>query len=471
MIKVAANFIDLLLKSNNDYIKEKAKDIEDLAIRILNHLVLEKIEIPNVRNKIIISKELLISDLLKLYTEKAGGLILMEGGVTSHLSILARALRMPLIIAGDVRLLDLPGSTKIMIDAEIGNIFINPTEDIVLQFRKRNNARAQLKHDAVKLKPVTYTKDNVKIKVMINVNLLSDLKTAEKLPFDGIGLYRTEFPFLIRRDFPDEGEQYLIYKKLVDSVKGKEIIIRTLDIGGDKVLPYHDAIKEQNPFLGLRSIRFSLKNREIFKQQLKAILRAAYNAPVKIMFPMISSLEEFADAKDLLNECKDSLSKQGVPYNDNIPVGMMLEVPSIVELVEEFSSASDFFSIGSNDLIQYILAVDRTNEKVADSYISHHPAVLRAIHKIVTSSNKKGKEISICGDMANNRNYLRFLIGTGIRAISIEPDKFPMIQEEISGIDTVEAKHMVKDLLGLSRIRDIEKILFNLDPDSHNIKS
>jgi phosphotransferase system enzyme I (PtsP) len=266
-------------------------------------------------------------------------------------------------------------------------------------------------------------------------------------------------PFLVRKDFPNEEEQYKIYRLLLDGSKGREVVFRTLDIGGDKVLPYNNSPREQNPFLGLRSIRFSLKQTDIFKQQIRAILRAGYMMNIKIMFPMISSLEEFKAAKDIVLECSDFLESDGIPHNKNPEIGMMIEIPSVVELIDDFCSVSDFFSIGTNDLVQYILAVDRTNDDVADMYKAHHPAVLRALHHIITRSIKNGRDISICGDMASKPEYLTFLIGCGIRRISIEPANFPRVQEFISRIDTGKAVLQVNEVLKQNTISEIEDIL------------
>ncbi len=459
LIKIATNYIKLLLNSPSDYIKEKAKDIEDIAKRILNNLVKNDSRMPGVMNKIIVANELLLSDLIRLYSEKAGGIILLTGGATSHFSILARTLNIPVMIVEDPRILELPDSTMILMDAEAGNIYINPHKEIVDQFNIRNKARMDLRRENLKPRQKTVTKDGVAVRLMININLLSDLKTAEKMPYEGVGLYRTEMPFLVRKDFPDEEEQYKIYKILLDRAKGREVTFRTLDIGGDKVLPYNNSPKEQNPFLGLRSIRFSLKQTDIFKQQLRAILRAGHMMNIKIMFPMISSIEEFITAKNIVLECSDFLESKKIPYNKNPEIGMMIELPSVVEMMDDFCSISDFFSIGTNDLIQYILAVDRTNDDVADMYIAHHPAVLRALKKIIKTSISRGIDISICGDMANKKEYLAFLIGSGIRKISVEPANFPRVQDFISRIDTKKAARQVNEVLKKSTIKDIEEIL------------
>jgi phosphotransferase system enzyme I (PtsP) len=459
VIKVASGFISKLQSSGNEYISEKANDIEDIAIRILRNLVGENDAIPEIAGKIVIARELLLSDLIRLYSEKIGGLILLEGGVTSHLSILVRTLKIPAVIADNAKLLELPVNARILLDADTGIIFLNPGEDITERYTERSKLRTGSGLDFSNLKNVTETLDGVRIRLMINVNLLSDLKTVIRLPYDGIGLYRTEFPFLIRQSFPDEETQFGIYKKLVDSAEGREVIFRTLDIGGDKILPYYNLQKEKNPFLGMRSIRFSLRNEDLFKQQLRAILRAGAGADIKIMFPMISSIEEFNSARTILDDCLGSLKSDNIPYNANVKIGMMVEVPSVVEIINDLAKVSDFFSIGTNDLVQYMLAVDRSNEKTADNYITHHPAVLKAIYRVINACSRHGREISICGDMANNKKYIAFLLGSGIRCLSVDPSYFPVIQAQISKTDTAKAQDVARRILQQSTVRKIEEMM------------
>ena len=220
---------------------------------------------------------------------------------------------------------------------------------------------------------MTKTKDGTRVQLLANLNLLSDLKHAKAVAAQGVGLYRTEFPFMVRSDFPTEEEQYIVYKKVVDALDGQELTFRTLDIGGDKILSYYDYGKEQNPFLGMRSIRFSLKHKDVFLQQVRAILRAGVGADLKIMFPMISSLDEFLDAKAIVLECIKDLSLEGIACHKKPKIGLMIELPAVLEIIDDLAEEADFFSIGTNDFVQYMLAVDRTNEKVAEFYLPHHP--------------------------------------------------------------------------------------------------
>jgi phosphotransferase system enzyme I (PtsP) len=294
---------------------------------------------------------------------------------------------------------------------------------------------------------------------MACINLLSDLKLANDVQSEGIGLYRTEFPFLIRSDFPSEEEQYAVYRKLVEGMPDKEITFRTLDIGGDKFLSYYNSAKEQNPFHGMRSIRFSLSNKELFIQQIRAMLRAGTGAKVKIMFPMISSLEEFFEAKMAVLESISQLKEKKIAHNSTPQIGIMIEVPSTILIMNELAAEADFFSIGTNDLVQYLLAVDRTNEKVAEYYVPHHPAVFRTIKNVVDIAKAKGKGIAICGDMAHNEIYLPFFIGVGVNELSLEASYIPKVQDAIGQIDSVKATMLVSELLKADKSSEVLRIL------------
>jgi len=458
LIKVVKKYLKLFSLNPNPYIQEKVYDLKDLSLRLMGNLVSEKKELSTYSGRIVVTRELFPSDILKMSSENVRGIILATGGVTSHLSILARSLQIPMVISDSSELLKIPQKTKILLDAEVGNIYINPSEEIVLSFKDRNDARAKLKKQKHKVKDITKTKDGTRVKLLANINLLSDLKLAQELHVEGVGLYRTEFPFLIRSNFPSEEEQFVVYRKLVEGMQGKMVTFRTLDIGGDKVLSYYQNTKEENPFLGMRSIRFSLKNRDIFIQQIRAMLRAGLGADIKIMFPMISSLDEFLEARLVVVECKEALQKEQILHNEKPKIGMMVEIPSVVSIIDELAQEADFFSIGTNDFIQYMLAVDRTNEKVADFYLPHHPAVLRSIKKIVDAAYQHDIGLSICGDMAHDTKYLPFLLGIGIRVLSLNPIYLPKMQAAIAKISIKEASRMAETLLSQKKVADIIKI-------------
>jgi phosphotransferase system enzyme I (PtsP) len=459
VIAAGQKYINLLSASPSPYIREKVHDIEDLVTRIIKNLAGKEAKLPPVRRRIAVTADLYPSDLLKLSSEGVKGIVLLSGGVTSHVSILARSLQIPMVIVNDPVAGNISDGDHILIDGEIGNIYVNPAKDVVKEFKDRIDEQTAGSAPPV-MKQITQTKDGVRIKLKANINLLKDLELLRQLPCDGIGLYRSEFPFIIRKNFPTEEEQFFVYRKLVEGAPSKDITFRTLDIGGDKMPTYWEPENKENPFLGLRSIRFSLKHQDIFTQQIRAILRAGAESKLKIMFPMIFSLDEFLQARDIVLECVQSLEKAGSAVNSHPEIGMMVEVPAVIEIIEEFARVVDFFSIGTNDLVQYMLAVDRTNEDVAEYYIPHHPAVLRAIKRVVDAANAAGKEVSICGDMAQKAGYLQFLIGCGIRTLSMNPIYFAENQKIIGDIDVAQAEALTRRLLASGDIKIIENELF-----------
>ena len=417
--------------SSSQIIKEKSQDIEDLTNRIIDNLLGEATYGTRYSNRIVITRNVLPSEILAMSVEGVAGIIIVSGGVTSHVAILARSLGIPMVMVDKPELLDIPSGVKVLIDAELGNIYINPVENIVDSYYSRGKTETE---PAELITGPSETMDGVKVRVMANINLISDLKNLAGLNVDGIGLYRTEFPFIIRNNFPSEEEQYFVYRKLVEGMKNKPVTFRTLDIGGDKVLSYYEAGNEDNPFLGMRSIRFSLRHMDIFKQQIRAILRAGNDIKIKIMFPMISSLDEFLASKAVVYECIEELEKEKADFNSNPEIGLMVEIPSAVYIIEELASEAKFLSIGTNDLIQYTIAVDRTNGKVADMYVAHHPAILRSLKAIADAGKKFGIDVSVCGDMANDARYIPFLLGIGIRTLSVDSAYILKVKKAVSAL-------------------------------------
>ncbi len=459
ILKAVEDYVRMFQKISDSYLREKSQDVRDIGRRLLENLLGKEEAQYDLEDKIIVAEELVPSDALKLSSQKVKGIILLSGGVTSHLSILAKSLSLPLVIADAPELLALKPRTMVLMDAEQGTIYIEPGADIVKNFHEREDLRARLEKLKKEMTPVTSTMDGTRVTLLANINLLGDLKAAREFHAEGVGLYRTEFPFLVRSDFPTEEEQYVIYRKLIEGIPGKEVTFRTLDIGGDKVLSYFHHTKEENPFLGMRSIRFSLKYKDIFAAQLRAILRAGHKADLKIMFPMISSLDEFLEARSVVKQCRDELQAEGIAHHANPAVGMMVELPAVLEIIDELAQEADFFSIGTNDFIQYMLAVDRTNEKVADLYLPHHPAVLRALKKIVEAADRHHREVSVCGGMGDDDRYTAYLLGIGIRRFSIDPKNLPRVQKTISSIDLSQARRLVADILKRCRLPDISKAL------------
>ncbi|HEU19808.1 MAG TPA: phosphoenolpyruvate--protein phosphotransferase [Deltaproteobacteria bacterium] len=458
---IARYYISIFSSSSHAYMQEKVIDIEDLANRILKNLRKKAGGEPTLQpGRIVIAPDLYPSDVLKLAAENVKGIILVSGGVTSHVSIIARSLQIPLIIADRPELLNLSDDTPVLMDADIGNIYVCPSEKIVRQFEDRNKAEKTIQYMMDSVTETTRTKDDTPVHLLANINLLSELRLARDLKVEGVGLYRTEFPFLIRSYFPSEEEQFVIYKHVFDEMNGKIVTIRTLDLAGDKILPYSNAPMEANPQLGLRSIRFTMHNRDIFEQQLRAILRAgADSRSVRIMFPLISSLDEFRDAKQVIMDCINQLSRLNLPHCKTPSAGILVELPSLIEIIDDVAMEADFFSIGTNDFIQYMLAVDRTNEKVSRYYQPYHPSVLRGLARVVKSILDKGKDISVCGEMAHESGYIPFLLGIGIRTLSLDPQFMPLVQQVISELTIADAESYAGELVAQSTLDGILRVM------------
>ena len=462
VVEVVRDYVAKFSRIEDTYLREKIYDVKDVGRRLLENLTGHTQAHHNYQDKIVIARELFPSDALKLFSQKIKGIILLSGGATSHVAILARSLNIPLVVTNELGLLSLDPAIGVLLDANMGNIYIDPDPLVkakVLQKEELNRNIGSLKK---MIQEHPQTSDGVAVKLMANINLLGDLKAAIEFKADGIGLYRTEFPFMIRSNFPSEEEQYLIYRRLVEGMPGKEITLRTLDIGGDKILSYSDHGKEDNPFLGMRSIRLSLKYVDVFSAQLRAILRAGAGKRIRILFPMISSMDEFLQAKSIVQECVHQLKTERKEFIPNPPLGIMVELPSIVEIIDEMAQEADFFSIGTNDLIQYMLAVDRTNDRVSQLYLPYHPSVLRALKKVVEAGLKHGKEISICGDMANDPKYLSLLLGLGIRCFSMDARYLPRTHERLRQVSMKECEKLTQEVLAQSQISRIAQILENV---------
>jgi len=461
--EISNKFIRIFKNSPHAYMREKAEDIQDITWRLENNLDSDTMTNSHhygIQDKIIVASTIYPSDVVKLVLEKAKGLILTDGGVTSHVSIIARSLNFPLVISNDQTLKNLTIKHNVLFDGSTGYIYINPTEQTIQTFASELNNTFDAEAFADQMQSETFTKDGTRIQLHANINLLSELKTAQTLKAEGIGLYRTEFPFLVRSTFPTEDEQIETYGKLINAFKDKPVCLRTLDIGGDKVLAYYDHGDDANPELGLRSIRFSLKHPNMFSKQLSAILRAgADTKDLSIMFPMISSLDELDQAIALLDKVKEKLSKQNVEFCRNPKLGIMIELPSVLNIIDSLAEMVDFFCIGTNDFIQYMLAVDRGNEKIAEYYCPHHPAVLRALQQVVSKGNEHKIDVSICGEMAHLTKYIPFLIGIGIKKISLDPQYMPTVQKFISTITIRDAEKQAQIILSKDRISEIAKLL------------
>lgn len=459
IVQVVEGYVKKFGLINDAYLREKIHDVKDVGRRILENLAGESDTHYDYAEKVVIAHELLPSDALELYSQRVKGIIVLSGGVTSHLSILARSLGIPLVIADEPRLMILEAGTPVLLDAVMGNIHVNPHKAVVENVFGREDLNKNMESLKTLVKSEPKTKDSVAVNLFANINLLGDVKAACEFNAKGVGLYRTEFPFIMRSNFPSEEEQYQIYRRLLEGMGGKEVTFRTLDIGGDKVLSYYNNGREENPFLGLRSIRFSLRHQDIFEQQIRAILRAGVGHTISIMFPMISSVDEFRQAKGIVAECSRKLKKEKKDCHPGPKVGIMIELPSVLEIIDELSQEVCFLSVGTNDLIQYLLAVDRTNEKVADMYVPHHPSVLRALNKIVSAAERFKKNVSICGDMAHHAKYLEFFIGIGVRNFSVDPRYLPRMHQQIGEISQKACTAFAQNLLSKVTVLETSKLI------------
>ncbi len=456
VVRVAHDFSARFLACSHDYLREKAEDVEDLALRILAGLEEAAGEDTDAYSgRIVIARDLLPSDMLKIALENVRGVILASGGVTSHVAIIARSLQIPLVIVDTADVLQVPDGTPAALDGDAGNVYIRPSDEIASRFRVPEQARQA--PPAEDMAEQTFTADGERIRLLANINLLSEVDLALRLKAEGVGLYRTELPFLVRDSMPSCDEQSAVYRTLFDRMAGREVTVRTLDAGGDKMLAYFDNAGEPNPELGLRSTRLTLRHPDIFEAQVRAILTAAAGATarIRIMFPMIASIDEFSTARKRLLDIHRDLAGDAPPP----PIGMMLELPAAAEQLEEFAAAADFFAIGTNDYVQYMLAADRANQRVADYYVAHHPAVTRSLARMIGFLAERDCDVSVCGEMAHDVRYVPFFVGAGVRKLSVDPSYLPAIQACIAGLSLEDAVEYTGQLCRARSVREAEALV------------
>lgn len=461
VLQVLNRYTALFAESSNARLREKVHDLNDLGHRLLQNLFLEEETDADYHGEIVVAHELLPSDIVKLAAQRAEGIILTGSAAASHVAILATSLGLPMVVVEKSTAHCFHEGRPLILDAGVGNVFIDPDDSIRERYQPLLEAQTAMPEPA---REVTHTSDGARVILLANVNLLSDLDRARQLNAEGVGLYRSEFPFIIRNDFPSEEEQYQIYRHLVEDMPGKEIVFRTLDTGGDKMLSYFPQPEEDNPFLGLRAIRFSLRHKDLFSQQLRAILRAGEDANLKIMFPLVASVDDFLDARSVVEECLGELEANKIPHCTSPRLGAMVELPSAVEIAPELARETDFLCIGTNDLTQYMLAVDRTNEEVSYLYREHHPAVLRAMKRITAAAESEQTEISLCGQVLRDPDMVPFILGIGIHKLSISPESLPALQRVVESTDLGRARIFAEELLQLGRIADVEKYLEQMQP-------
>lgn len=430
-VEEARNFyVGMFMKIDDEYIRERAKDIEDVMNSILR-TALGFTDNPLATltgDTIIFAKDLTPSDTV-LLTTKVKGIVLEDGSLTSHTAIVAKAKGITTLVGySEERPKD---GELVILDTDEVKLWINPTQETQNEYAKRLAAIIAHREKLRELKDVeAVTKDNMKVQLFGNVGSVEDAASVSENGGFGVGLLRTELIYMDSKDWPTTEEQFKIYTKICDKIEGS-VIIRTLDIGGDKTLPYYTFQHEENPFLGLRAVRFCLKNEEIFKTQLRAILKTSATKDVRVMFPMIGAEEEVIASKKILEAVKDELRSEGVSFNEDIPVGIMVEIPSAVFAMDRLAKHVDFVSVGTNDLCQYTLAVDRLNSSVADLYNPMNVSILRMIQHVVAECHKLDVEVGVCGEMAGDLEAARVLIGLGVDELSVTPIMIPYIKEMI----------------------------------------
>ncbi len=449
-------------KVDDTYISERSKDIEDMKKKIIAKIIgKEEINLSKLpSNTILVAKELSTSDIAKLDFKNIEGIITEVGGMNSHMAIMARTHEIPSSVGVNKITQNIKQNDVVAINGKTGEIFVNPSkkeyknfEEIKEKIKKEKNELENYKNQD------SITKDGHEVKVLANIGMPDDVKIVIQNTAEGVGLFRSEFLYMNSENFPTENEQFEAYKKVVLKLKNKEVIIRTLDIGGDKDLKYMKLPKEDNPFLGYRAIRICLDDINLFKVQLRAILKASAYGNVAIMIPMISSLEELRKTKEIINEVKEELREKKIKFDENIKIGIMIEIPAAALIADELAKECDFFSIGTNDLIQYTVAVERGNKKIANLYTHFHPAVIRLIKKAIEGAHKNHILCGMCGEAAGDVTFIPLLIGLGLDEFSMNANKVLNVRKLIRKLDFKECQKLADEVLKLATSDEVEKLL------------
>lgn len=444
------------------YLKERADDIRHVANLIMRNLTgAKEVNLKRIDMRVIlVASDLSPAETSQINLNKIKGFVTDRGGKASHTSIIARTLGIPAVLGLATATRTIKNDDLLIVDGTTGSIVINPTPTSLREYENRKTAYAENQAAFIRESHlVAQTEDGVQLRVMGNIELPEETLTAVKYGSDGIGLYRTEFQYMRRSGFPNEEELFANYKEVAAAVAPRPVVIRTLDINGDKAVTNDSELDEANPALGLRAIRYCLKKQDIFKTQLRAILRAAAFGNVRVLIPMISSCEEVMTVKDIIKKVSDDLQNEGATFNPDVKVGIMIEVPSAVIMAGAMAELVDFFSIGTNDLVQYVLAIDRNNKEVAHLYQPLHPAIMRMLKQVMDVGKKKNVPVSICGEMAGDPIYMPVLLGLGFNELSMNPKSIPAIKSMIRSMNVSEATSFMEKVLQQNTAGDILTLL------------
>jgi phosphoenolpyruvate-protein phosphotransferase (PTS system enzyme I) len=456
--ETADMFITMFEQMDNEYMKERAADIRDVTKRILSHLLGVEIVNPSMiaEEVIIVAEDLTPSDTAQLNRQFVKGFTTNIGGRTSHSAIMARSLEIPAVVGTKTATVEVKNGDLLIVDGINGEVHINPSSEFVDKYRKIHDEYEIQKAEWAKLvNEQTVTADNHHVELAANIGTPKDLKGVKENGGEAVGLYRTEFLYMGREQLPTEEEQFEAYKAVLEGMDGKPVVVRTLDIGGDKELPYLKLPHELNPFLGFRAIRLCLEEQEIFRTQLRALLKASVHGNLKIMFPMIATLDEFRAAKAILLEEKQKLITNGQKVSENIELGIMVEIPSTAILADQFAKEVDFFSIGTNDLIQYTMAADRMNQRVSYLYQPYSPSILRLVKMVIDAAHAQGKWTGMCGEMAGDEVAIPLLLGLGLDEFSMSATSILKARSQIRHLKKSEMKKLAQEALNMQTTEQV----------------
>lgn len=460
--EVTGQFITIFENMDNEYMKERAADIRDVSKRVLAHIL--GVELPNPsiidESVVIIGNDLTPSDTAQLNKEFVQGFVTNIGGRTSHSAIMSRSLEIPAVVGTKSITEDVKQGDMIIVDGLTGEVIIDPTDDEVIAYENKRERFFEDKKELQKLRnEETKTIDGKHAELAANIGTPNDLTGVIENGAEGIGLYRTEFLYMGRDEMPTEDEQFEAYKKVLETMEDKRVVVRTLDIGGDKELPYLNLPEEMNPFLGYRAIRLCLDQPDIFRPQLRALLRASVYGKLNIMFPMVATINEFRDAKALLLEEKENLKQEGTDVSDDIELGIMVEIPSTAALADVFAKEVDFFSIGTNDLIQYTMAADRMSERVSYLYQPYNPSILRLVKQVIEASHKEGKWTGMCGEMAGDEIAIPLLLGLGLDEFSMSATSVLKARRQIKGLSQIEMEELSQRAINCATSEEVQELV------------